>query len=378
MGMYITGIGRTQFGILKESLVDLAKIAVERALTDAQMDIRDIGAIYVANFLAAPLERQLHLNALMADVLSVWGIPIVRIETACASGGAALQQAVIASKTYDTIVVVGMEKMTGNSKRAVEAIAMASDRQKDHINGLIFPAAYALIASHYMKRYRLTMRDLAEISLKNHRHATLNPYAQFYQKPVTMEEIMSSRIVASPLRLFDCSPISDGGCAIIISRKKRSVRDVRIAASSLSTGPLSMTNIRDFTTFPSAVKSAKEAYKQAGIGPKDIDLACVHDCFTIAEAVAMEDLGFCPRGEAKKLIRERKTYRDGALSINTHGGLKADGHPMGASGLAQIFELVTQLRHEAGERQISRARWALAHNIGGVGGTAVVHILSRQ
>ena len=373
--MYITGVGRTRFGKLQESLSELSRIATEHALEDASMGIHDIDAVYVSNFCAGPMQHQLHLNALMADALKIWGIPIVRVETACASGGAALHQGTLVSQTYRNILVIGVERLTDNPKMAIEGLSMAADRASDQLNGLIFPAAYALIASQYMKRYGVTLRDLAYVSYKNHSHANMNEYAQFYSKRLTMRDIMNSPVVCSPLRLYDCSPISDGACAIIITNKKRNNRDVRIAASALSTGSLTITNLQDLTSFPAAVLSAKKAYTQAGLRPKDIDIASVHDCFTVAEMIAMEDVGLCVRGDAKSLIRKKKTWYTGAMPVNTDGGLKANGHPIGASGLAQIFELVTQLRGEAGERQVKNARLALAHNIGGVGGTAVIHIL---
>lgn len=376
--MYITGIGRTRFGKLQESIGELARIAVVRALEDASMDIRDIDAVYVSNFCAGPMQHQLHLNALIADTLKIWGLPIIRIETACASGGAALHQAVLVSQVYRNILVIGVERLTDNPKMAIEGLSMAADRISDQLNGLIFPAAYALIASQYMKRYAVTMRDLAEVSYKNHSHANMNEYAHFYAKKLTMKQIMNSQIVCSPLRIYDCSPISDGACALIITNKKRHQRDVRIAASVLSTGSLTITNLQDLTSFPAAVLSAKKAYRQAVLQPKDIDIASVHDCFTVAEMIAMEDIGLCAKGEAKNLIRKKKTWFNGTMPVNTDGGLKANGHPIGASGLAQIYEIVTQLRGEAGKRQVKDVRTALAHNIGGVGGTAVIHILKSE
>lgn len=376
--MYITGIGRTHFGNQRDSLGELARTATLNALTDASMEMRDIDAIYVSNYGAGLLQQQLHLNALMADTLEVWGLPIIRIETACASGGSAMHQAILALKTYKNILVVGMEKLSESIRKTTESLSMASDRQKDTLNGLIFPAAYALIASQYMRRYDLTLHDLAEVSYKNHAHANMNKYAQFYTKKITIDSIMNSPIVSSPLRLYDCSPIGDGGCAIILSRKKRNNRDIKVLASSLSTGSLSLTGAEDITTFPAAVKSAKNAYQQAGMSPKEMDIICIHDCFTIAEIIAMEDLGLCLRGKAKDMIRKKKTWFTSEMPVNTHGGLKADGHPIGASGLAQIFELVIQLRGEAGIRQVSRARRGLAHNVGGVGGTVTVHILSKK
>lgn len=376
--MYITGIGRTPFGKLPNTLTELAIKAAHVALTDADLEAKEIDCVYVSNFCAGPTQKQLHLNSLIVNALEIVGVPSIRIEAACASGGAALHQALTRLDEKKFILVIGLEKLTNDPQQAISGISMASHRDLDQANGLIFPAAYALIADVYMRKYNLTVDDLTSIAFKNHQNANLNHNAHFYNKTVTRDMITNSAIVASPLRLYDCSPLSDGSCALVLTKQKRNKRDVAVVASALRSGPLSLTQMADLTTFSSAVKAAKDAYAMADLSPKDIDLAAVHDCFTIAEAIAMEDLGFCSKGYAKNMIRKNQTSLKGRLPINTDGGLKADGHPIGATGLAQIFELVTQMRGEAGTRQVNNAKYGLSHNIGGTGGTAAVHILKKE
>jgi len=376
--MYITGIGRTKFGMLNNTIAQLASEAMHKALSDGKMSVDDIDAIYVSNFLGGPLEKQLHLNSLISGLFSERKIPIIRIETACASGASALNQAIMSLNNFKNVLVVGVEKMTNaTNKKNTENLAMAGDRELDQKKGLIFPASYALIAQQHMIKYGTTHEDLELVSFKNHKNANLNPLAHFYYKQVTMDMIKNSPQISSPLNLFDCSPISDGAAAVIVSRDKKSDRDIEILGSSLATDCISISQRKDITSFPAAKIAAKEAFRQAKITPKDLDIAEVHDCFTIAELIAMEDIGLCEPGESKDLIRNGRTSLDGDIPINTDGGLKADGHPVGASGLAQIHEIVLQLRNEAGKRQVDGAKIGLAHSIGGVGGTAAIHILKK-
>lgn len=374
--MYITAVGRTKFGALSEKLPELAYEAMYNAINDSGMSIRDIDAIFVSNFLGGPLNGQLHLNSVIASLLPGMNIPIVRIEAACASSSVALKQAMYAMEKYSHVMVVGAEKMTSKTVLgSTEAIAMASDRNMDQSNGLVFPANYALIAQQYMGKYGIGHDVLEEISLINHRNARLNPLAHFYYKDVTPEMIKRSPIVATPLNLFDCSPISDGACAVILSGKKMSRRDVRILSSHFITDSISLTQRDDLTSFMSTRLAAKKAYEDAGLQPGDIDILEVHDCFTISELIAIEDLGFCEPGGASELVKGGRILRGGDLPVNTDGGLKGNGHPIGATGLAQIYEVVTQLRGEAGARQVNGANIGMTHNVGGIGGTAAVTIL---
>jgi acetyl-CoA C-acetyltransferase len=376
--MYITGIGRTKFGILQETLQEMAYMAISAALQDAEMALEEINAIYIGNFCAGPTQSQLHINALIADILPGLQIPMIRVETACASGGAALYNALIALSRFDNILVLGLEKLSIESLKATTAISMAGDRFIDQREGLIFPASYALIAQQHMLKYNTKSEDLGLVALKNHQNANLNKDAHFYNTDIDINKILESPIVCSPLKLFDCSPLSDGACAAILSNHKRTKRDIEVIASSLATGNLAFTNSKDITSFPAVKKAAFDLYQQASLSPNDIDIFMVHDCFTIAELVAMEDLGICKPGESIYYVRDGRTKIDGDIPINTDGGLKADGHPIGASGVAQIHEIVFQLRGEAGERQIKNASIGLTHNVGGVGGTAALHIFRRQ
>lgn len=377
--MYVIGVGRTKFGIMSESLPELAYEAMYNAIDDSPIDIQDIDAVYVSNFLGGQYEKQLHLNSVISSLLPELKLPIIRVETACASGGSALYQAIISLSRFDNILVVGVEKMTNATvEESTQNLAMAGDRLADQIPGLIFPAHYALVAQQHMQRYGTTHEELELISFKNHSNSRLNPLAHFNYKEVTLEMIKNAMIIASPLNLFDCSPISDGAAAVVISKDKKSERDVEIIGCGLATDHISLSHRKEHTTFSAAKIASKQAYQQAGITPKDLDIVEVHDCFTISELIAMEDLGICNPGESKDWVRKERTTLKGDMPINTDGGLKADGHPIGATGLAQVFEVVTQLRGEAGMRQVQKAEIGLTHNIGGVGGTAVIHIFKRR
>jgi acetyl-CoA C-acetyltransferase len=374
--MFVTGAGKTKFGILSKSLMQLAYEAVSKALEDAEIPAREIGAVYVANFLGGSLNSQLHMNSVLSGLFPGMHMPIIRVETACASGGSAIYQALMSLQRFENVLVVGVEKMTcADPREAAKSIAMAGDRVLDQNEGLLFPAAYALIAQSHMMRHATTLDDLALISLKNHANANLNSLAHFYQTKVDIDAIRSSPVVAAPLRLFDCSPVSDGAAAVVLSRKNLNGRGVKVVASSMATDTISISQRLDITSFKAARIAAANAYKEACLTPEKIDVAQVHDCFTIAELIAMEDLGFCKPGEGKDYIRTGKTQIGGELPINVDGGLKACGHPIGATGVSQVCEITVQLRGEAGNRQVDGARTGLVHNIGGAGGTCVVHIL---
>lgn len=373
--MFITGIGRTQFGRLPQQLPELVYEAMCNAVNDCALGIGDIGAIYVSSFLCGPLNSQLHLNSLIASLIPGTHIPIVRVETACASSSAAFNQALYSLNKFDNVMVVGMEKMTASPFGQIDAIAMAADRQLDLMNGLIFPASYALIAQQYMKKYHVDHATLEEISFINHKNANSNPLAHFYHKKVTKEMIKKSYLIASPLNLFDCSPISDGAAALVVSKQGQSDRDVTILSSQLATDCISLTQRNDLTSFRAVKLAAQQAYHEARLTPADIDLLEVHDCFTISELIALEDLGMCDSGQASQLVSDGYILKSGQLPVNVDGGLIGNGHPIGATGLAQIYEIVTQLRGEAQSRQVNSPTIGMAHNIGGIGGTAGITIL---
>jgi acetyl-CoA C-acetyltransferase len=257
---------------------------------------------------------------------------------------------------------------------------MAADQPFEAEPGITFPGIFAIFAVAHMAKYGTTKEQLAAVAVKNHANAVHNPLAQ-YQKEITIDKVLSSRIVAWPLGLFDCSPITDGAAAVILTRNKKAKKftdaPVKIKASAQANDTMDMCERTDLTTLYSARTAAHRAYKQAKVGAQDIDFAEVHDCFTIAEIIATEDLGFFKPGMGGQAVEEEYTALDGEFAINTSGGLKAKGHPVGATGVAQIIELYHQLRNEAGKRQVDSPNLGLAHNVGGSGATAVVHICER-
>jgi len=375
---YVIGVGKTRFGPSSHPMPRLAHEAILGALTDADMSINDIGAVIVANFLGGPNESQLHLGSVLMGLFPGLHIPSWRVEAACASGGVAIHQAVTMLGTYDPILVVGVERLSGRpGAEQTRNIGMAGDVLLDQSQGLNFPATYALVAQRHMQRYGTRTRDFELVSLKNHENARRNPLAHFHHKVVTQADIDAGATVAAPLRLFDCCPVSDGAAAAIISRDPHGSRGVPILGSAVGTDVISLAQRDDHTSFVAARVAAGEAYRQAGISGGDVDLAEVHDCFTIAEVVAMEDLGLAAPGEAVDLIRDGQTALGGSMPVNVSGGLKAGGHAIGATGVGQVYEAVRQLRGEAGDRQVSGAGVAVTHNVGGVGGTCAVQVLGR-
>jgi len=382
MKIAVLGVGTTKFGELWEfSPRALVKEAVSQALADAKLDLAEIEALYVGNMLSGILGGQENLGALFAEELGL-RCPAFKIEGACASGGLAVHSAIlgILAGIYKTVLVVGIEKMTDHKPEQVSAALMGAGYEEERMAGITFPGLYAILARVYMEKYGITQKDLAAVSVKNHYHATLNPKAQF-QFAVSAEQVLASPIIADPLRLLDCSPVSDGAAAIVLSSKfkTKGKTPVYITASAVATDSLSLGGRKDLTSLLATVRAAKKAYQIAGISPKNIDVAEVHDCFSIAEILACEDLGFFSRGKAAKEIAAGKTtLNKGKLVVNPSGGLKACGHPVGATGVKQIGEIVIQLRGEAGARQVKGAKVGLAHNVGGSGSVAVVHILKNE
>ena len=380
----IIGVGLTKFGELwDKSFRQLITEAGTKAILDAGIRGSEIDALYVGSMSPGRFIGQEHIGALVADSsgLSVMHIPSTRIENACASGGMALRQAYIAvaAGIHDIVIVGGVEKMTDVvGSEATNILAMAADQEWEAFFGVTFPALYAMIARRHMYEYGTTREQLAMVAVKNHENALLNPNAQFHRK-ITVEDVINSPPVATPLNLLDCSPISDGAAALVLcpleKAKEYTDKIVKIAGSGQATDSLALHGREDICTFMSTVRASREAYKQAGIQPKDVDVAEVHDCFTIAEILAIEDLGFVKKGEGGKAVEEGLTARDGEIPVNPSGGLKAKGHPVGATGVAQVAEIVLQLRGEAEKRQIPDARIGLAHNIGGSGASCTVHIL---
>jgi len=330
--------------------------------------------------------EQEHLGALIADYsgLASLHIPSTRVEAACASGGLALRQGIIAvaSGYHDIVIAGGAEKMTDvGVETTTDALAAAADREWEGIMGATFPGLYAMMARLHMHKYGTTQEQLAAVAVKNHHNGTMNPKAQF-QNEITIDTVINSVMVADPLRVFDCSPISDGASAVVIASadvaRKYTDTPIYVKASAQASGTISLHDRPDITTIDATVAAANWAYKMAKLTPKDINFAEVHDCFTIAEICAIEDLGFVKKGEGGKATESGLTAIGGKIPVNPSGGLKACGHPVGATGVKQAVEMVLQLRGEAGKRQIDGANIGLTHNVGGSGGTAVVHIFGRD
>lgn len=365
----IIGTSITKFGELWEkSLVELMTEAVTEAVRDAGVDPEDIEAIFVANKAAGSFENQLHLNALASQLFPHFP-PAVHIEAACASGGAALlaaEHALLAGQ-YKTVLVVGAEKMTDvSAEETTEILASAADATRQF--GSTFPALYALVADMYLRKHALTSEVLATIAVKNHRHALKNPKAQF-RKELSLEQVMQSAIIAPPLRVFDCSPISDGAAAVVLTTQPHKAK-ARVVGAGQGQDAMVLADRRSLTTFRATSTAAKQAYQRAGRKPADIQCAEVHDCFTIAELLAIADLGFFPEEEAGRATLQNQTTLGGKIVINPSGGLKACGHPVGATGVKQVAYLAELVSRGEADR-------VLAHNVGGAGGTAVVHILEK-
>jgi len=380
----VIGVGMTKFGELWDrSFRQLIAEAGSKAIFDAGIEGKDIDALYIGSMSSGRFVGQEHVGALVADAagFSHLHIPATRVEGACASGGLAVRQGYlsIASGMHDIVVVGGIEKMNDVAGvSAVETLATAADQEWEAFFGATFPGLYAMIATRHMHDYGTTKEQLAQVAVKNHANGAKNPYAQ-YRFEITVEQVMSATPVAHPLGLLDCSPVSDGAAAIVLcamdKAKRYTDKPVKIIGSGQASDTLPLHGRRDITTLDATVYAAKMAYKQANLTPKDIDVAEVHDCFTIAEICAIEDLGFVEKGEGGRAIEDKITTLDGEIPVNTSGGLKAKGHPVGATGVAQVVEIVEQLRGEADKRQVKDARIGLTHNVGGSGATCVVHIL---
>lgn len=372
---YIHGVGMTKFGnhadrTLKDLLLDASRQALEAAGRPK------VDAVFVGNFLAGSMSNQEILGAIVANDLGLGFIPAVKVEGACASGGIALRQGIlgIMSGEYDTVLVAGVEKMkharTPDVTQAINA-AMDTDSNEKHA-GLTFPGFFGVLAHRYFHETDAKKEHLAMVALKNRENALNNPLAQF-QKATSLEEIMNARLITEPLGLFDCSPMTDGAAAVVLSRKPS---DIHVRASSLVSGPTQMQDALDLLSIPAIGESGRKAYEKAGLGPQDIDVVEIHDCFSMTEIIATEELGFFSKGEGWKAVAEGHTKASGSKPVNTSGGLLSRGHPIGATGISQIYQLVHQLRGTAAN-QVDGARIALAQNLGGTGSYSAVHILER-
>jgi acetyl-CoA C-acetyltransferase len=377
----VIGVGIQKWGELWEkSLRNMFVESALNAIKDAGVD--KVDSMYVGCMSSGLFTGQEHIAPLLAEYVGFNPIPSVRVESACASGGVAFRQGFIdvASGMSDVVLVGGVEKMTDvDGAAATYALGTAADQDYECYSGATFPGLYALIARAHMDKYGTTLEQMADVTVKNHENGSHNPNAQ-YQFTVTRDQVMTSTMVADPLRVLHCSGITDGAAAAVLvplemAKSMKVDPIIKVAGSGHATDTIALHSRDDITFLGATAEAAHKAYQMAGVGPKDIDLAEVHDCFSIAEICVTEALGFFEKGQGGKAVEAGETRIDGEIPVNPSGGLKAKGHPVGATGVAQIHELVGQLRQAEGARQVKNARRALSQNMGGTGASALVHIL---
>ena len=379
----VIGIGMTKWGELwEQSLRDIYVETALLALEDAGID--RIDSMYIGSMSSGLFVGQEHIASLLADYLGQLPVPATRVETACASGGLALRLGFmeVASGMSDVVLVSGVEKMTDvGGDEATYALGTAADQEYEGYQGITFPGLYALIARAHMQKYGTTREQLAKVAVKNHYNGSKNPLAQ-YPFEITVEAVLNSVKVADPLNILDCSPITDGAAAAIICSadmaRKMGKPLIKVSGTGHATDTIQISQRKDMTWLEATYQAAKQAYAMADIKPKDVDLFEVHDCFTIAEICVTEALGIVDKGKGGEAVEAGLTALDGKSPVNTSGGLKSKGHPVGATGIAQVVEVTKQLRGEAGERQVKDARVGMTQNMGGSGGSSVVHILERE
>ncbi len=376
----VIGIGHGKFGRREVTVQELAFEPFREALEDCGLHQKDLDALIVGS--SPEYHRQRSLSGVVAEYLGMNPKPTFLVEAACASSSAALAtaDAYIRAGIYDTVAVLGVQKMLELSTPEILALmGRVGDVQWESGFGTTFPGYYAMFAHRHMYEYGTTKEQMAAVAVKNHHYGAKNPNAMF-QKEITAEKALASRMVASPLTLYDCCANADGAACMIVTNEetaKKADTPIWMAGLGSATAPMSVLRREKLSEIPSAIDAARNAYKMAGIEPKDVDVADVHDCFTIAEILAYEDLGFCEKGGGGKMIEEGETHIGGRIPVNVDGGLKSKGHPVGATGVSMAVEAVKQLRGEAGERQVDGAEVALMHNVGGIGQYCFVNILRR-
>ena len=382
----VIGIGETPFGELWDrSFRDLGIEAGLKAIEDSGIAADDLDAIYVGNMSAGKFIDQEHVSALVADYsgLADQHLPTVRVEGGGACGAIAILQAymAIASRLHDIVIVGGAEKMTDVGEAQAGAIlAATADQEWESVFGATFAGLYAMMARRHMYEYGTTREQLAMVAVKNHKNGALNPNAQF-QREITVDTVLKSPMVADPLTVFDSAPLSDGAAAVVLCAMDRAQKfsdsPIRLLGSGQASDFLALHDRRDLTTMDATVVAGKRAFHAAGVTPDKVKVAEVHDNFTITEIMAIEDLRFVKKGLGGMATEDGETALNGRISVNTSGGLKARGQPVGATGVAQAVEIVRQLRGEAGKRQVSNADIGLTHTLGGTGATAIVHLFER-
>lgn len=378
----VLGAGSTKYGKLNESIIEIALNASKDAIESAGITPKDIQAGYISNVFGVA-DKQVHMAPVIMSNLGIPHVPGLTIESACGSGSVMLREAYanIAAGFYDCVLALGVEKITHTgTTQSTTLFSYCSDFFYEGGNGATFPGLFASIARAYMTTHKANEEDLAYVAVKNHENGILNPKAHV-RKKITVDDVMKSPVVASPLKLYDCCPFSDGASAVILCNeefaKKSQKPYVEVIGSGRGASPAAVQAREDITTIPSTISAAKQAYKMAGITPKDIDFAEVHDCFTIAEIIDIEDLGFFPKGTAAHAVTEGATKINGEIPINPSGGLKSKGHPIGATGVGQVVEVFEQFTGKAGERTVKNAEIALTHNFGATGASAAVHIFRK-
>jgi len=380
---WVIGAASNRFGKMAESGREAGTRVALAAIDKAGLQPKDIGYTFVANCFGIA-EHQAHVGPLINGGLGIPEVPSCTIESACASSSAALHEAFVhvAGGFTDAALVVGTEKLSHlDTLAATSYFAIAADYPFETKNGATFPGLYATLASAYQAAFPNPPEMLGAIAVKNHENAALNPHAHF-QRKISMDTYLSSPIIASPLRLYDCCPFSDGAAAVVVAAKefvkKPATEPLVIRASARAGSITEMQDRTDLLGLPATRVAAAKAFRQAHMEPKDIDFMEVHDCFTIAETLAIEDLGFFPKGEGIRAAREGITARDGRLPVNTSGGLKAKGHPVSATGVSQVVEVFEQFNGLAHGREVPKNGTALTHNVGATGGSCSVHIFSHR
>ncbi len=379
----VIGVGVTKFGKHERTCAELFAEAAADAIQDAGVSPRAIQAIYFGNVVGGEGERQLHMGPQAASVLGIPTVPTTRFETACATSHAAFRHAVmeVAVGVSDVLLVGGAERVLNlPTDAATEYFAYASDATFEQPAGLTFPGVFALIARAHMAKHGTTEEQMAHVAVKNHRHGALNPKAQF-QKEITLQQVLASPKIADPLKLYDCCPFTDGAAVVVlvseeVARKSR--KPIWVLGSAAASDSMCLHDKKDLSRALATERAAQAAYRQAGRGPAEVDVVELHDCFTIAEIVATEGLGFFEPGTGGIAAEKGWTSLGGKLPVNPSGGLKAKGHPIGATGAAQVAEIVTQLRGDAGPRQVDGARVGLVHTLGGNTATVLVSLFGSE
>jgi len=375
----VLGVGSTKYGKLDDTISDIAIQASVDAIESAGIEPKEIKAGYISNVFGVA-DKQVHLGPVVMSNLGISERPSLSIESACGSGSVAFREAFanVAGGFYDAVLVSGVEKVTHTGTEwTTTYFSYCSDFFYEGGAGASFPGLFASIARAYLNEFKATEEDLAEVAVKNHDNGLLNPKAHL-RKKITVDDVMKSAVVASPLKIYDCCPFSDGASSVILCNesfaKEHNKDYIQVIGSGRGGSPAALQGREHLTTIPSTKIAAEAAYKMAGVTPKDINFAEVHDCFTIAEIIDTEDLGFFEKGQGVQAVREGQTKRNGQIPINPSGGLKSKGHPIGATGVGQVVEVYDQLTGKAGERTVKDAKIGLTQNFGATGASCAVHI----